>query len=105
MCNRSLYKRSVVLFKTDVYKLPNSTFYFSHVQSFNNKEYVCLTCHRKLKSKKNQTPSQAVCNKLEVFHLPHNLSDTNRLERVLIAKRLLFKKVVIMLKGNSPDRT
>ena len=34
--------------------------------------------------------------------MPPNLSDVNRLERVLIAKRILFKKVVIMPKGNSP---
>ena len=44
-------------------------------------------------------PCQAVCNQLQVFELPQRLSDVNRLERVLVAKRILFKKVVIMPKG------
>ena len=43
-----------------------------------------------------------MCNKLEVFNLPSELLDVNKLEKVLIAKRILFKKVVIMPKGNSP---
>ena len=99
VCNRCLYKKTVVKFK-DSYNNPDSSFYFSHVQSFDGCEYVCQTCHLKLKAKKNQIPCQAVCNKNKVFCLHHGLSDINRL--VLVAKRLLFKKVVIMPKGNSP---
>ena len=102
VCNCCLYKRSVISFKIDKFEPPNSKFYFSRVLSFNGNQYICLTCSRKLKAKKNQTPCQAVCNKLEVYNFPQNLSDINRLEKVLIAKRLLFKKVVIMPKGNSP---
>ena len=71
--------------------------FISRVLSFNGNQYICLTCSRKLKAKKNQTPCQAVCNKLEVYNFPQNLSDINRLEKVLIVKR----KVVIMPKGNS----
>ena len=102
VCNRCMFKRSVVIFKANAYVSLNSSFYFAHVQSFNGNEYICLTCHQKLKAKKSQTPCQAVCNQLELFNLPHHLSDVNRLERVLVAKRILFKKVVIMPKGNSP---
>ena len=102
VCNRCLYKRSFVSFKSDTYESLSSGFYFSHVQRFNGNEYICSTCHKKRKSKKKVTPCQAVCNRLEIYNLPCNLSDINRLERVLVAKRLLFKKVVIMPKGNSP---
>ena len=102
VCNRSLYKRSVTIFKIDKYESSDSNFYFSPVQSFNGNLYICLTCSRKLKSKKSQTPCQAVGNKLELYNFPQNLPDINRLEKVLISKRLLFKKVVIMPKGNSP---
>ena len=41
-------------------------------------------------------------NKLEVFMVPEMLSNLNRLERVLISKRVLSKKVTIMLKGQFP---
>ena len=41
-------------------------------------------------------------NKLEVFNLPQRLSVANRLERVLVAKRIIFKKVIIVSKGNYP---
>ena len=102
VCNRCLYKRSVITFKIEKYESLNSTFYFSHILSFDSSQYICITCNRKLKSKKDQTPYQAVCNKLELYNFSQNLSDINRLEKVLIAKRLLFKKVVIMPKGNSP---
>ena len=43
-----------------------------------------------------------VSNKLQVFDLPGDLKGIRRLERVLISKRLLFKKVTIMAKGQSP---
>ena len=45
---------------------------------------------------------QAVCNKLEIFVFPPYLPKLRRLEKVVIAKRLLFKKIVIMPKGQSP---
>ena len=34
--------------------------------------------------------------------LPNEFRDLRRLERVLVAKRILFKKVTVMLKGQSP---
>ena len=39
---------------------------------------------------------------LEVCELPKEFTDIRRLERVLVAKRLLFKKINIMPKGQSP---
>ena len=41
-------------------------------------------------------------NKLEIFSLPENFSSVRTLGRVLVAKRILFKKVAIMFKRQSP---
>ena len=56
-----------------------------------------IYCKLKLKSKKRQVPCQVVCNKLEAFNLPQRLSVVNRLERVLVARRILFKADVTKL--------
>ena len=61
--------------------------------------YVDLTTIRL----KNNVPCQAVSNKLAVELLPNEFRDLRRLERVLVAKRILFKKVTVMpTKGQSP---
>ena len=41
-------------------------------------------------------------NKLEVFMVAEVLSNLNRLERVLISRKILFKKVTIMPKSKFP---
>ena len=56
--------------------------------------YVCLTCHKSVS--KGKIPCQAVCNKLEVEAAPKVLQDLRRLEKVLISRRILFKKVAII---------
>ena len=68
--------------------------------SFNGSEYICLTCSKKVKN--NKVPCQTVCNKLKVSEIPHELSILNKLEIALISKRLLFKKIAIMSKGQMP---
>ena len=52
--------------------------------------------------KKSEIPSQAVWNKLDIFPLPADLANLNRLERTIISRRILFKKVAIMPKGLTP---
>jgi len=47
------------------------------VQSFDGKEYICTTCHSKLKNGK--IPPQAVSNNLQVFDLPESISALRRL--------------------------
>ena len=54
-----------------------------------------------LKKKKN-TPPRAVTNKLMLDPIPDILAQLNRLEKTLISKRILFKKVTIMPKGQQP---
>ena len=51
---------------------------------------------------KNKTPCQADSNKLGIYDFPHDLKHIRRLERVLIAMRLLFNKICIMSKGQFP---
>ena len=46
--------------------------------------------------RKKKIPCQAVCNKLEVEAAPKVLQDLRRLEKGLISRRILFKKVAIM---------
>ena len=51
---------------------------------------------------KNKTPCQAVSNKLGIYDFPDDLKHIRRLGRVLISRRLHFKKINIMLKGQFP---
>ena len=53
------------------------------------------------KVNKNQIPCQAVCNKLHIYNFPEDLRCIRRLERVLVARRVPFKKIRIMSKGQS----
>ena len=52
-----------------------------------------------MKLKKKKIPLQAVSNKLQIFQLPQDLSRLNKLERVIIGKRILFAKIIVMPKG------
>ena len=58
----------------------------------------CCTCDKYVKKK----PGQAVINKLDISPSPDVLIGLNRLERVLMSKIILFKKVIIMPKSNFP---
>ena len=100
ICNRLLYKISVVLFDESKYPGVNNEVFAYRVLSFDDKEYVCKTCHKKLL--KNKVPCQAVVNDLQVINLPERFSDIRKLEKIIIAKRLLFKRITIMSKGQAP---
>ena len=47
-------------------------------------------------------PAQAVCNKLQIFEAPAEIKNLNRLKRILIGRRILFKitQVTITPKGH-----
>ena len=96
VCNRCHYLRSVIPFKSEKYVL-NIDY---EVSSSDGKLYICQTCHKKLK--KSEIPAQAVSNKLAIFDFPHDLANMNRLERAIISRRILFKKITIMPKGQTP---
>ena len=61
-------------------------------------EYICKTCHSKLL--KQQVPCQAVYNNMQVDEVPPELSVLKKLEQILIAKRIVFQKILIMPKGS-----
>ena len=96
VCNRCLYIKPIVVFSENKHKkLIRNIFHIFSLQD--NSFYICKTCAQKLN--KNQIPCQAVCNNLHIYDLPVELSCIGGLERVLIARRLQFKKVTIMPKG------
>ena len=66
------------------------------VKSYDDNYYICKTCDKALR--KNSVPCQAVANRLNVAELPKLFQDTRRLERLLVSRRTLFKKVTVMPK-------
>ena len=99
VCNRTLYKRTVKYFYKNSYN-PNIHHVFTNVHSLDSNYYICVTCDKHLK--KGEIPCQAVWNKLEISDLPADIKVLNQLEKVLISKRILFKKIVVMPKGQQP---
>ena len=95
VCNRLLYRKSVLEFKKETYHL--NVCIFTTVKSFNDKLHICNTCHTKIK--KNRVPCQAVENNLAVDDIPPELSSLEKLEQILISQRIVFEKIVIMPKG------
>ena len=92
VCHRSLYLRSVRLFKQEKYILTEELYH--PVKSFDTKLYICETCHKHLI--KNEISCQAVCNKMALSSIPDILKDLKKLDKVLISKRILFKKIAMM---------
>ncbi|XP_066925556.1 uncharacterized protein [Clytia hemisphaerica] len=100
ICNRLMYRLSVVLFNQNKYHDVDENVFSYRVLSFDGKEYICNTCHKKMLKKK--IPAQAVANDLQMADLPERFSDIRKLEKIIIAKRLLFKRITIMSKGQAP---
>ena len=94
VCKRILYRKSVLIFVKSKY---NSQQFFSDTKSFDSKEYICKTCHPKVS--KGNLPCQALYNNLYVDKIPEELSTLEKLEKILIAQRIVFQKIVIMPKG------
>ena len=99
VCNRCLYKKTVKNFDLRKYD-PGLSHLFIFVESFDSNYYICLTCDKYLSKK--EVPCQSVWNKLTLDDIPEELSSLNRLENILISKRILFKKISIMPKGQQP---
>ena len=69
------------------------------MHSFDGNLYICSTCHKNLV--KNEISCQSIVNKLNFF-IPSHLSDIRKLEKTLIAHRIIFPKVLITPKGEFP---
>ena len=94
VCNRLLYKKSVVKFSSTKYSDQQT---FSIQTSFDGKQYICKTCHSKVMQ--GRVPCQAVVNNMYIDEIPVELSLLNKLEQILIAQRIVFEKIVVMPKG------
>ena len=70
---------------------------FTDVKSFDDKEYICKTCHSKVL--KGTIPCQAIYNNMYVDKIPAELASLEKLEQTLIAQRIVFEKIIIMRKG------
>ena len=100
-CNRMMYASGVVSFNTAKYekicsKLMEKICQY-RVKSYDRKEWVCITCHRNLKS--GNMPQQAKCNGLSLCKIPEELKDLNPLEMRLISRRIPFMKLVSLPRG------
>ena len=88
VCHRCLYRRSVLIFYQNKYNLEIPPLF--RIKSFDSSTYICETCSQKCQ--KYEIPCRSVSNTLEVFDLPTEFQNIRKPERVLIAKRILFKK-------------
>ena len=98
-CNRTWYKQTVQIFQKNNYQVEMSSVFHYMVCSTDGKLYICITCHEKLL--KGTVPGQAVCNDFQIFELPSRFCDFWKLEKIIIPKQLLFKKVT-MFKSECP---
>ena len=61
-------------------------------------EYICKTCHNKLKKKNPEMPAQACANGLELAPVPPELQNLSDLEWKLIALHIPFMVIFCMLR-------
>ena len=100
ICNRCLYFSNVIKFDLEKYDREFVNKLNTNVTSFDGNYYICKTCDTH--TRKLKVPGQAVANGLIIEKIPKELDCLNTLELVLISKRLAFKKLVIMPKGQTP---
>ena len=100
ICNRCLYFSNVIKFDLEKYDREFVNKLNTNVTSFDGNYYICKTCYTH--TRKLKVPVQAVFNGLIIEKTAKKLDCLNTLELPLISKRLLFKKIVIMPKGQTP---
>ena len=93
--NCCLYRTSVICFNIEKYSFDEIIIFM--IKSYDDNYYICTNCDKALR--KSSVPYQAVANRLNVVELPQLIQDIRRLERLLVSRRILFKKVTVMLKG------
>ena len=92
-----LYRKSVLLFNKEKYVNCKIQNIFTEKLSFDNKEYICKTCHSKVI--KGKVPCQALYIDMFVDDIPIELSTLEKLEQILIGQKIVFQKIVVMPKG------
>ena len=81
LCHRCLYRHSVRIFNDQKYILTSEL--HDPVSFFNGKIYVFKVWHKQFS--KN----------VILYPIPNKLKDLHRLDKILISKRILFKKIAI----------
>ena len=97
MCHQYLYKCSVRLFEYEKYHILTAELYCL-VRSFDEKNYICSTYDKHLS--RTKMPCQAVFNKMSLHPIPDELKDLKNFLKILISKKIIFKKIAI-IHGNS----
>ena len=90
VCKRCIYRRSVILYSEEKVPLLDENS-LNLVVFYDGYFYICKTCSREIK--KGHTPCEPVCDRLEIYEFPQDPKNIRRLEKVLIAIRILFKKL------------
>ena len=98
VCHRMLYRKSVLIFNKQKYINCNIQNIFTDKLSFDNKEYICKTCHPKII--KGKVLCQALYNDMFVDDIPTELSSLEKLEQILIVQRIVFEKYRSCQKAN-----
>ncbi|CAF2796522.1 unnamed protein product [Rotaria sp. Silwood2] len=108
-CGITFFRNQVIPFMKDKYVKQNMSFemseyipsYFIDASSSEHR-WICRLCSYKIK--KQQLPSRALLNKLEVCQIPPELTNLNNLEKHLISLRLPFMKIVNLTSGKVSSR-
>ena len=92
-----MFSISVICFNIEKYSADENIIFV--IKSYDDNYYICTTCDKALRN--NSVPCQAVANRLNVVELSKSFQDIRRLEKFLVSRRVLFKKVTVMPKGKS----
>ena len=92
-----MFSISVICFNIEKYSADENIIFV--IKSYDDNYYICTTCDKALRN--NSVPCQAVANRLNVVELSKSFQDIRRLEKFLVPRRVLFKKVTVMPKGKS----
>ena len=88
-----LEQRSIRLFKYKKYYILCAELYH-RVKLFDEKLYVCETCHKDLN--KNVIPCQEVCNKIDLAPIPDELKNLKKIEKIHEISKKTSLKIAIM---------
>ena len=91
MCNGCHFNKLVICFKITKCSVDEEVILM--VKSYDGNYYICNTCGNALK---NNMPCRVVANTLSIEVLPKIFQGVNRLERLLISRRILLKRMTVM---------
>ena len=95
VCNGCQYNKLVICFKITKCSVDEEVILM--VNSYDGNYYICNTCDNALR--KNKMPCRVVANTLSIEVLPKIFQGINRLERLLISRRILLKRITVMPKA------